>query len=424
MLTRLVMLRWNCTIVIYTLYTLDSVGDGGGRERMNLSIAHPKILRKVSRLSSFQFTQYSHSSNSLPLAAKHVVVCRRRVPFPASFSAAAFLSIAESAHLKRPFNNSVPAVLVFGDSTVDSGNNNYVKTTFKSNFPRTEGTSPTEFPRGATYVGIKEYVPPYLDPNLTLEDLMTGVCFASAGSGFDPLTAQLSGVISVQRQLEYFKEYKAKLEAAIGKARTKTLISKAAFLISAGTNDIVLNYFATPFRRETYNITSYQEFLLEHVKQFIQGLREEGATVIGLVGLPPIGCLPIVITVTSAEADGERRCNDSLSSIALDYNQKLQKMLEAMQNSSSSIIYYADIYKPLNDIIQRPSRYGFDNVNSGCCGSGLIETTFMCNPGTLVCANPSKYLFFDSVHPTQAAYSFLYQALRPTVDRVIKIHDL
>ncbi|KAL0321273.1 UNVERIFIED_CONTAM: GDSL esterase/lipase [Sesamum radiatum] len=282
-----------------------------------------------------------------------------------------------------------------------------------------------QFVYGTTYVGIKEYVPPYLDPNLTLEDLMTGVCFASAGSGFDPLTAQLSGVISVQRQLEYFKEYKAKLEAAIGKERTKTLISKAAFLISAGTNDIVLNYFATPSRRQTYDITSYQQFLLEHVKQFIQGLREEGAKVIGLVGLPPIGCLPIVITVTSGEADGaRRRCNDSLSSIALDYNEKLQKMLEAMQNSSSTIIYFADIYKPLNDIIQRPSRYGFDNVNCGCCGSGLIESTFMCNPGSLVCANPSKYLFFDSVHPTQAAYSVLYQALRPTVDRVIKIHDI
>ncbi|KAL0407406.1 UNVERIFIED_CONTAM: GDSL esterase/lipase [Sesamum latifolium] len=291
-----------------------------------------------------------------------------------------FLSVAESTHLKRPFNNSFTAILVFGDSTLDSGNNNYVKTPFKSNFSPygrnfangvptgrfTDGRLVTDFMGNyfrvfletATYVGIKEYVPPYLDPNLTLEDLMTGVSFASAGSGFDPLTAQLSGVIPVQRQLEYFKEYKAKLEAAIGKERTKTLISKAAFLISAGTNDIVLNYFATPFRRQTYNVTTYQEFLLGHVKHFIQGLREEGAKVIGLVGLPPIGCLPIVITVTSVKADGERRCNDALSSIALDYNQKLQKMLEAMQNSSSTIIYYADIYKPLNDIIRRPSRYG------------------------------------------------------------------
>lgn len=44
----------------------------------------------------------------------------------------------------------------------------------------------------ASYVGLKEYLPPYLDPNLSMEDLMTGVSFASAGSGFDPLTPRIS----------------------------------------------------------------------------------------------------------------------------------------------------------------------------------------------------------------------------------------
>jgi hypothetical protein len=34
----------------------------------------------------------------------------------------------------RASNNSAPAVIVFGDSTVDPGNNNYVKTVFKANF--------------------------------------------------------------------------------------------------------------------------------------------------------------------------------------------------------------------------------------------------------------------------------------------------
>ncbi|KAK4421186.1 GDSL esterase/lipase [Sesamum alatum] len=272
-----------------------------------------------------------------------------------------FLSInAEPAHLKRPFNNSIPAVLVFGDSTVDPGNNNYVKTPFKSNFP----------PYGRDFVNG---VPTgrFSDGRLVTDFMGNNVCgdqrVRATLSGPKPNPLRTSspefpllrrGVISVQRQLEYFKEYKAKLEAGIGKERTKTLISKAAFLVSAGTNDIVLNYFATPFRRQTYDIAGYQEFLLQHVKQFIQGLREEGAKLIGLVGLPPIGCLPIVITVTSGEAVGGRPCNDGLSSIALDYNRKLQILLEAMQNSSPGIIYYADIYKPVNDIIQRPSRYG------------------------------------------------------------------
>lgn len=39
-----------------------------------------------------------------------------------------------------------------------------------------------------SYIGVKENVPAYLDPNLGIEELMSGVSFASAGSGFDPLT--------------------------------------------------------------------------------------------------------------------------------------------------------------------------------------------------------------------------------------------
>lgn len=44
----------------------------------------------------------------------------------------------------------------------------------------------------ASYLGIKDHLPPYLDLSLGKEELMTGVSFASAGSGFDPLTAQFS----------------------------------------------------------------------------------------------------------------------------------------------------------------------------------------------------------------------------------------
>ncbi|PIN15631.1 Triacylglycerol lipase [Handroanthus impetiginosus] len=346
-----------------------------------------------------------------------------------------FFSISESKNLKRPFNNSISAIFVFGDSTVDSGNNNYVITPFKGNFPpygwdfvdRTptgrfsDGRLVTDFM--ASYVGIKEYVPPYLDPNLSLDELMTGVSFASAGTGFDPFTARLSGVIPMQKQLKYFKEYKAKIKAAIGEEKAKALISKAAILISAGTNDFVINYLGTPFRRSKYNITSYEQFLLQHVQHFIQGLRAEGAGLIAMVGLPPIGCLPIVITFTSGHSYGRRPCTDGLSSVALDYNRKLQHVLADLHNSSSPIIY-ADIYRPLNDMIRKPSQFGFDTANRGCCGSGLVETTFLCNPASSVCDNPSKYVFFDSVHPTQATYNYIFKALRPSIDRVIKNYNL
>lgn len=43
-----------------------------------------------------------------------------------------------------------------------------------------------------SYAGVKEAMPAYLDPTLSMEELLTGVSFASAGTGYDPLTVELS----------------------------------------------------------------------------------------------------------------------------------------------------------------------------------------------------------------------------------------
>ncbi|XP_075112314.1 GDSL esterase/lipase At5g45960 [Nicotiana tabacum] len=332
---------------------------------------------------------------------------------------------------KWPFNNSVSAVLVFGDSTVDSGNNNYISTISKCDFPPYGRDFLNHIPTGrftngrlvtdyiASYMGIKDFVPPYLDPSLSLEELMTGVSFASGSSGFDPLTAQLSGVIPLQKQLEYFKAYKRRLENAIGKEKTKLLISKATFIISAGTNDFVVNYFNTPFRRKTYKVSAYQQFLLQLVQQFVQGLMNEGARVIGVAGVPPFGCLPVVITINSGSALQPRQCVESYSAVGREYNLLLQHLLKTMQIHDTKL-FYADIYNPLNDMIQNPAKYGFTEVTKGCCGSGFIEASILCNPKSIVCSNPSQHMFWDSVHPSQVTYYTLFQALRPTIDFVIK----
>jgi hypothetical protein len=43
----------------------------------------------------------------------------------------------------------------------------------------------------AKELGIKDTLPAYLDPAVLPQDLITGVTFASSGSGFDPLTPKL-----------------------------------------------------------------------------------------------------------------------------------------------------------------------------------------------------------------------------------------
>ncbi|KAK6932636.1 GDSL lipase/esterase [Dillenia turbinata] len=344
-----------------------------------------------------------------------------------------FFYLSTASTVKRPSNNSISALFVFGDSTVDPGNNNNLRTMVKSNFPPygkdfvdhkptgrfTNGRLATDFV--ASYAGIKDYVPAYLDPTLSTEELKTGVSFASANSGYDPLTPRLSNVISLPKQLEYFGELKERLEAAMGKQKTDEIVKKAVYLVSAGTNDFIVNYYALPIRSTIYTMPQYQQFLLQNTKQFIQGLVNQGARRIVVIGLPPMGCLPIVITLNSGTIN--RNCIDSELTVANDYNQMLQKELQAMQSQlahQNVAIYYVDIYTPMMDMIRNPQKYGFEQSNIGCCGTGLLEETIMCNPRSTVCSDASKYVFWDSVHPTEKGYYLIFESLRPVVDSIIK----
>ncbi|CAI9290996.1 unnamed protein product [Lactuca saligna] len=96
------------------------------------------------------------------------------------------------------------AVFIFGDSTADSGKNNYINTPFKADHPPYGEDFPGKIPTGrfsngklmsdiwASLLGIKQTVPLFLQPNISDFDIRTGVNFASAGSGHDDMTAQIS----------------------------------------------------------------------------------------------------------------------------------------------------------------------------------------------------------------------------------------
>lgn len=91
----------------------------------------------------------------------------------------------------------------------------------------------------------------------------------------------------------------------------------------------------------------------------IQGLIEEGAQTIAVVGLPPIGCLPIVINANSRDAMKDRNCIDKLSWVAKEYNQQLQKTMNSIQQQHpNSKLIYGDIFHPLEDMTKNPQKYG------------------------------------------------------------------
>ena len=133
-----------------------------------------------------------------------------------------------------------PAIISFGDSSVDVGNNNHLSTIFKANYPpygrdfanhKPTGrfcngkltiditgkckiansrdwlsyvfrftclymkhilTNLRQFLYAAEALGFKTYAPAYLSPEASGKNLLIGVNFASAASGYDDKTAFLN----------------------------------------------------------------------------------------------------------------------------------------------------------------------------------------------------------------------------------------
>ncbi|KAL8531227.1 hypothetical protein ACS0TY_008017 [Phlomoides rotata] len=307
-----------------------------------------------------------------------------------------------------------PAILVFGDSTVDSGNNNHIHTFFRGNHQPYGGAFPGRLPTGrfsdgklvpdllASIIGLKESVPPFLDPSLSDEDLVTGVSFASAGSGFDDLTSLVSLVIPMSKQPAYFREYIKRLNGVVGEEEARAIVAGALVVVSAGTNDFLFNYYDMPStRRFEFTIDQYQNWLHNRLKHLLKELYELGCRKILVSGLPPIGCLPIQMTIRSPPP--LRNCSEKENEESRSYNDKLQKLLPLLQTDlPGSRILYVDVYNPLATIIHNPQKYGFVKTERGCCGSGLVEVGPLCNELTPVCQNPSQYIFYDCIHPTES----------------------
>ncbi|CAN4094012.1 unnamed protein product [Withania somnifera] len=324
--------------------------------------------------------------------------------------------------VQLPKNLVVKAVFAFGDSIMDQGSNNYIETIVKCNFlpygKDFKGGIPTgRFCNGKTppdliveELGIKDVVPAYLDPNLKSEDLKAGVSFASGGCGFDPLTSTIVSAISLSTQLNQFKEYIGKLEGIVGKEEANYILNNSLFLVVAGSDDLANTYFTAGVRLKQ-DINSYTDLMVTKATEFLQELYNLGARKIGIFGIPPIGCLPSQRTLAGGL---NRACVKEYNEAAQLANKKFSIGIDSLSKKlAQSKLVLIDIYNPLLDLIVNHQKYGFEEVEKGCCGTGKIEVTILCNKFSGTCEDDTKYLFWDSYHPTEKGYKIL-------VDQILK----
>nr|GFB63692.1 GDSL esterase/lipase At5g45950-like [Tanacetum cinerariifolium] len=120
-------------------------------------------------------------------------------------------------------------------------------------------------------LGYTTEIKAYLDPSLKEEDLVHGVSFASGGSGYDDFTADnITNVISLNKQLEYFKEYKNRLEKLVGEEQAHNIVDNAFFVLSMGTNDFLQNYYIDPTRPGMFTITQYERYLINSMETYLK----------------------------------------------------------------------------------------------------------------------------------------------------------
>ncbi|CAJ2654565.1 unnamed protein product [Trifolium pratense] len=319
----------------------------------------------------------------------------------------------------------VPALFIFGDSIVDVGNNNNLFTAVKSNFfPYGRdflNHSPTgRFSNGklvvdlaSELIGFASYQPAYLNLNFEENNILNGVNFASAASGYLDSTATLTHVVSLSQQLEYFKDCQNKLVKIVGQANATSILSGAAYFLVAGSVDFVLNYYMNPVQEKIYTPYQFSNILLECYTNFIRNLYESGARKVGVASLPPIGCLPIIISFFGFQ----NTCVENINKVAIDFNGKLDITSKKLQNMLPGLkLVIFDTFQPLYELITRPTDYGFFEARKACCGTGVLEVAIICNPMSVgTCVNASRYVFWDSFHPTEATNKVLMDRLTPIV---------
>ncbi|XP_004499292.1 GDSL esterase/lipase EXL1-like [Cicer arietinum] len=319
-----------------------------------------------------------------------------------------------NAALKLPPNTSFPAVFVFGDSIMDTGNNNNMTTPSRCNYPPYgkdfQGGIPTgRFGNGkvpsdfvAEELGIKEYLPAYLDPNLQPSELATGVNFASGGAGYDPLTSKLEAAISMSGQLDLFKDYIVKLKRVVGEDKANFILANSLFLVVLGSNDISNTYFLSHLRQVEYDFPTYSNLLVNSAINFYKDIHELGARRIGVFNAPPMGCVPFQRTMAGGI---ERNCVQQYNDASTLFNNMLSLGIHSFKERfPSSSIVYLDVYTPLLDIIINHHKYGYKVGDRGCCGTGKIEVTYLCTQLEPTCPNDLDYVFWDSFHPTESVY--------------------
>ncbi|GLJ40659.1 hypothetical protein SUGI_0839520 [Cryptomeria japonica] len=305
-------------------------------------------------------------------------------------------------------------VFIFGDSLVDSGNNNYLVTIARADYSPYGIDAPNRRATGRFSNAMNiadlicemlgtEPVLPYLNPSIgTPSNLLRGANFASAGVGIlNDTGIQFGPVLRMFVQLEFFREYQNRVAAIIGRSAADQMVANGLISITLGGNDYVNNYYLVPVsvRSVEYpNVADYNNFIVREYKKILARLYELGGRRIMVTATGPLGCVPSQRALRTLDGG----CDPTLQRVAGLFNAGLRNIINELNSQYGGTVYtFANSFDMNMDFVNNPQAFGFQTAQYACCGQGRFNGIGTCSPISAVCPNRNVYVWWDDYHPTE-----------------------
>ncbi|GAB2278037.1 hypothetical protein Dimus_012736 [Dionaea muscipula] len=283
-------------------------------------------------------------------------------------------------------NPLVPAFFVLGDSSVDCGTNNYLGTLARADRLPYGRDFDTHRPTGrfcngripVDYLALKlglPFVPSYLGQAGTMEDMIHGVNFASAGAGIIFSSgSELGQHISFTQQIQQVTD------------------TCQQFMLSMAVQTRYLPW-------------GFNHFLATTMKQEIKNLHATSVRNIVVTGLAPMGCAPYYLWRYRSK-DGE--CISEINDMIMEFNFAMRYMVqELIQELPNANIIFCDVFEASMDIIKNFQQFGFRVSTDACCGLGKYKGWILCLSPEMACEDASIHIWWDQFHPTDKVNAIL-----------------
>lgn len=202
--------------------------------------------------------------------------------------------------------------------------------------------------------------------------------------------------------------------------------SNSLFTIWIGGNDYLFNPNA--------DVDSATTKVIDQISWAIKTLRKNGGKNFLILNLPDLSLIP---RIRGSQSENQ------LHALTILHNQKLDAMIQDLQNSYSDIhITFFNIHNNISDFLTNPEKYntkynthvtqlteacwkgevwlrpdksqpraitGMTSLSPSLMETFAVNESYM--KGNIPCANPDDYFFWDGVHPSAIAHNILGQMI-------------